>query len=281
MLAFVTSAAGVQVPAIIYGTAWKREKTAGLVTQAIVRGFRGVDTACQPKHYDEGGVGAGVAASLGRGLSRSDLYLQTKFTPVSGHDPNRIPYDPKTPVARQVSESFSTSLRNLRTDFLDCLILHSPLTTFQQTQEAWRAMESLVDSGAVRQIGISNCYNPGDLEALYLAARVKPAIVQNRFYAATGHDREIRSFCRERQMLYQSFWTLSANGQLLAHPTVVALATAHSRTPAQLLFRFLTQIGVVPLTGTQSEAHMAEDLAIFDFEIAREDLKAIDGLLSP
>jgi len=281
MLAFVTSAAGVQVPAIIYGTAWKREKTAGLVTQAIVRGFRGVDTACQPKHYDEGGVGAGVAASLGRGLSRSDLYLHTKFTPVSGHDPNRIPYDPKTPVAQQVSESFSTSLRNLRTDFLDCLILHSPLTTFQQTQEAWRAMESLVDSGAVRQIGISNCYSPGDLDALYLAARVKPAIVQNRFYAATGHDREIRSFCRERQMLYQSFWTLSANGQLLAHPTVVALATAHSRTPAQLLFRFLTQIGVVPLTGTQSEAHMAEDLAIFDFEIAREDLKAIDGLLSP
>jgi diketogulonate reductase-like aldo/keto reductase len=212
-------------------------------------------------------------------LSRNDLYLQTKFTPVSGHDPSRIPYDPRASIAEQVSQSFGASLRNLRTSFLDGLLLHSPLANFEQTREAWRAMESLVDSGGARQIGISNCYSPEGLQALYVAARVKPAIVQNRFYAATGYDREIRAFCRERQVVYQSFWTLSANGPLLAHPTVVALATEHSRTPAQILFRFLTQIGVAPLTGTRSEAHMAEDLKIFEFEIARADLQAIDALL--
>jgi diketogulonate reductase-like aldo/keto reductase len=281
MMTFLTSAAGVAVPAMLYGTAWKRAETAGLVALAIERGFRGLDTACQPKHYDEAAVGAGVAASLGRGLRRSDLYLQTKFTPVSGHDPNRIPYDPRAPVAQQVNQSFSTSLRNLGTDFVDCLVLHSPLANFEQTRVAWQAMETLVDTGGVRQIGISNCYSPKDLEALYLAARIKPAIVQNRFYAATGYDREIRAFCREREVLYQSFWTLSANALLLAHPTVVALATTHSRTPAQIVFRFLTQIGVVPLTGTRSEAHMAEDLAIFEFEMPRADVEAIDALLSP
>jgi diketogulonate reductase-like aldo/keto reductase len=280
MMAFVTSGAGVRVPAIIYGTAWKRTETERLVALAIQSGFRGVDTACQPKHYDEGGVGAGIAASRAASFSRSDLYLQTKFTPVSGQDPDRVPYDSRAPIAQQVSQSFSASLRNLRTDFLDGLILHSPLETFEQTQYAWRAMESLVDSGGVRQIGISNCYSLEDLEALYLGSRVKPAIVQNRFYAATGYDREIRAFCRKHQVLYQSFWTLTANAQLLAHPTVAALATAHSRTPAQMWFRFLTQIGVVPLTGTRSEAHMAEDLAIFDFEIAHADMRAIDALLS-
>jgi diketogulonate reductase-like aldo/keto reductase len=171
-------------------------------------------------------------------------------------------------------------VRNLRTTVLDGLLLHSPLATFEQTREAWRAMESLVDSGGVRQIGISNCYSPDDLEDLYLSARVKPAIVQNRFYAATGYDREIRAFCRQRQVLYQSFWTLSANAQLLAHPAVLALAAEHSRTPAQILFRFLTQVGVIPLTGTRSEAHMADDLAIFDFEIGPTELRAIDTLLS-
>lgn len=68
-------------PPILYGTAWKRERTAALVERALTLGFRGVDTACQPKHYDEPGVGRGVAAFLARGGSRERLYLQTKFTP--------------------------------------------------------------------------------------------------------------------------------------------------------------------------------------------------------
>ena len=77
-------------PGIIYGTAWKKADTARLVRTAIQRGFRGIDTACQPKHYDEAGVGAGVALCLDAALVRADLYLQTKFTPVSGQDPASI-----------------------------------------------------------------------------------------------------------------------------------------------------------------------------------------------
>jgi len=269
----------IRVPRIIYGTAWKRADTQRLVNLAIQHGFRGIDTACQPKHYDEAGVGAGIAASLNQGLSRADLYLQTKFTSLSGQDPNRIPYDPKASLPHQVSQSVAVSLQNLQTDYLDCVLLHSPMPTMTQTLAVWRALETLVDAGSVRQLGISNCYRLEDLQGLNEAVRIKPAIVQNRFYADTNYDRDIRAFCGQHQIIYQSFWTLSANPQLLAHRTMTALASTHKRTAAQILFRYLTQIGVVPLTGTKSETHMREDLGIFDFALSDVEQGAIDKLL--
>src|ERR1700676_4110941 len=101
------------IPKIIYGTAWKKADTERLVRTAIRQGFRGIDTACQPKHYDKAGVGAGVAACLDDKLTRPDLFLQTKFTPVSGQDPMRIPYDPRAPPPEQVAQSVAASLQNL------------------------------------------------------------------------------------------------------------------------------------------------------------------------
>jgi diketogulonate reductase-like aldo/keto reductase len=273
---FILSNKRIRIPRIIYGTAWKKADTARLVRLAIQTGFRGIDTACQPKHYDEAGVGTGVAASLGQGLSRAELYLQTKFTSLSGQDPDRIPYDRKATLPDQIAQSVKASLVNLQTDYLDCVLLHSPMPTMAQTQSAWRALEAFVDAGQVRQLGISNCYRQDDLEGLFEGARIKPAVVQNRFYADTNYDRDIRAYCDLRQIIYQSFWTLSANPQLLAHKTIIGPAAIHRRTPAQILFRYLTQIGVVPLTGTKSGAHMREDLSIFDFQLSNEELRAID-----
>jgi len=273
---FILSNRRIRIPRIIYGTAWKKADTARLVRLAIQTGFRGIDTACQPKHYDEAGVGTGVAASLGQGLSRAELYLQTKFTSLSGQDPDRIPYDRKATLPDQIAQSVKASLVNLQTDYLDCVLLHSPMPTMAQTQSAWRALEAFVDAGQVRQLGISNCYRQDDLEGLFEGARIKPAVVQNRFYADTNYDRDIRAYCDLRQIIYQSFWTLSANPQLLAHKTIIGPAAIHRRTPAQILFRYLTQIGVVPLTGTKSGAHMREDLSIFDFQLSNEELRAID-----
>lgn len=277
-MTYVTSHSGVRMPAIVYGTAWKKEQTAGLVRMAIEHGFRGIDTACQPKHYDERGVGEGVAACAGAKLERADLYLQTKFTPVDGQEPQRIPYDPRAPLPEQVAQSLQVSLRNLQTSYVDSLVLHSPLASSARTLQAWRAMEALVDSGGAKQIGISNCYSLEQLQRLCSGARIMPAVVQNRFYAQTGYDTDIRAFCRERSIIYQSFWTLTANPHVLEDPDVQALATAHERTPAQILFRYLTQMGVVPLTGTRSPAHMSEDLAIFDFELQPRELAAMDAL---
>lgn len=278
--ALVLSASGVKVPGIIYGTAWKAERTAALVEQAVTLGFRGIDSACQPKHYHEPGVGEGLAACFAAGLSRADVYLQTKFTPRDGQDPARIPYDPKASLSDQVAQSFATSLKNLRTDYLDGLVLHSPLTEERNLMEVWRAMEAIVDAGGARQLGISNCYRPAQFQRLCEQARIKPAILQNRFYAATGYDRDLRTFCRRHGILYQSFWTLTANPTILAHATARGLAKKYGRTPAQVFFRVLTQAGIVPLTGTTSEVHMREDLEIFEFELTAAECAEVERLLS-
>jgi diketogulonate reductase-like aldo/keto reductase len=275
----VLSASGVRMPRILYGTAWKKERTAAMVEQAVTLGFRGIDTACQPRHYDEAGVGAGLAPCLAAGLNRSDLFLQTKFTPADGQDPLRMPYDQRASLARQVEQSFQASLRNLRTGYLDCLVLHSPLANEQDLMEVWRAMETIFERGGARQLGISNCYAPAQLDRLHRKAGIKPAVVQNRFHARTRYDREIRTFCRQHGMYYQSFWTLTANPGVLAHNTLRSLAAQHARTPAQVFFRYLTQIDIIPLTGTTSQAHMRDDLAIFGFELTQNECAAVASLL--
>lgn len=278
---FLVSTQGVRMPRIVYGTAWKKEKTAELVEKALALGFRGIDTACQPKHYFESGVGDGVAAFLAakaNEVSRADLYLQSKFTSLSGQDPHRIPYDAQAPLGEQIEQSLQVSLGNLKTEYLDCLVLHSPMGSAQETQAAWRAMESLVDRGGVRQLGISNCYDAAYFEDLHRWSRIKPAVLQNRFYAATGYDRELRAFCREYGVVYQSFWTLTANPRVLADGVVRTLASKHRRTTEQVLLRYLTQEDVVPLTGTQSATHMREDLDIFDFELTQSELAAMRKL---
>jgi diketogulonate reductase-like aldo/keto reductase len=153
------------------------------------------------------------------------------------------------------------------------------MPTMTQTQAAWRALEACVDTGQVRKLGLSNCYRLDDLKGLYQAARIKPAAIQNRFYADTNYDGDIRAYCDQQQIVYQSFWTLSANGRLLAHRSIIGPAATHQRTPAQILFRYLTQAGVAPLTGTKSEAHMREDLSIFDFELSHAECNAIHRIL--
>ncbi|MBF0341746.1 MAG: aldo/keto reductase [Magnetococcales bacterium] len=267
-------------PSIIYGTAWKKEQTASLVEEALRAGFRGVDTACQPKHYHEAGVGQGIATSLARGIAtREELYLQTKFTPLPGQDPQSVPYDPHAALPEQIRQSLQVSLKNLQTPWLDCLLLHSPLPTVAQTLEAWQTLEELVSSGKAKQIGISNCYDPRLLEHLYNTARIKPAVVQNRLHAATGYDQTIRAFCIRQDISYQSFWTLTANPHILEHPVVQALSGQYQRTPAQIFLRHLTQNGVTPLTGTTSPIHMREDLAIGTFQLTAAECHAIDALM--
>lgn len=266
--------------ALIYGTAWKKEKTAACVERALSAGFRAIDTACQPKHYNEPGVGEGIDAFLSRSkIAREQLYIQTKFTSLSGQDPNRVPYDTDAPLDAQVRQSFGASLKNLKTTYLDALVLHSPLGDTRSMETVWRTMESLIDEGGVKRIGISNCYGASYFKELHRWARIKPAVLQNRFYAESGYDIELRAFCKEQDVEYQSFWTLTANPQLLSSRSILSLASQYGRTPAQILFRYLTQEGVTPLTGTQSDAHMREDLSIFDFELTDAERKSVTDLI--
>jgi diketogulonate reductase-like aldo/keto reductase len=277
----MSSAERAASPAILYGTAWKGERTAGLVERAIDLGFRGVDTACQPRHYDEAGVGRGIGACLARGLRRAELYVQTKFTPLGGQDPRRVPYDPRAPLPEQIEQSCAASLRNLGVGYLDAWLLHSPISPLADMLEAWQAMEAAVDSGAVRALGISNCDDPAVLAALWRAARIKPTIVQNRFHRKTGYDVGVRAFCTRHGLRYQSFWTLSANADVLRSAELRAMAERHHGSAEQVFLAYLTALGITPLTGTCSEEHMRDDLAIFRLSLSDTENAAIARLLGP
>ena len=277
---WLTTAAGVKMPRLIYGTAWKKERTADLVVKAIQAGFKGIDTACQPKHYDEPLVGAALHRLKDHGIEREALFLQTKFTPLSGQDPKQVPYDKNSPIESQVVQSFETSKKNLQTHYVDSLILHSPVAPHELMMKVWDAMETIQKTGGARQLGISNCYDTEVMRQLYADASVKPAVLQNRFYQETGYDADLRHWCSDHGVIYQSFWTLTANPHVLVSNIVRTIAQKYNKTEVQIFFRYLSQSGIVPLTGTSSEQHMREDLSIFDFELSSDDLKNVSHLLN-
>ncbi len=267
------------VPPLIYGTAWKKEKTAEFVEKAILCGFRGVDTACQPKHYHEAGVGQALLRLKEQGISRDILFLQTKFTPLSGQDPANIPYDPAASLNEQVLQSFACSLKNLGVDVIDSLVLHSPMRHHDQTMLVWRTMETLVQKGLVLMLGISNCYDLAEFKSIYEDATVKPSFLQNRFYSETGYDKDLRKWSGERGVRYQSFWTLTANPHILNHPVLRGIAVSKGITEAQLFYRFLTQLQIIPLIGSCSEKHMNEDLTIFNFVLTDAEVATIERIV--
>jgi diketogulonate reductase-like aldo/keto reductase len=169
------------LPPIIYGTAWKKAATQDLVVKAVLQGFTGIDTACQPKHYNEPAVGAALDELHSRhSVERASLYVQTKYTPLSGQDPASVPYDSSKPLGVQVGQSAAASLKNLRCKYLDCLLLHSPLPNHRDMMDVWRGMETEVSAGRVLSLGISNCYSLPTLQKLWSEAAVKPRVLQNR-----------------------------------------------------------------------------------------------------
>ena len=266
------------MPPLIYGTAWKKEQTKELVIQAVKAGFKGIDTACQPKHYYEPGVGEALVFLAQEGIKREELFLQTKFTPLPGQDPLNIPYDKTADLSTQVVQSFEVSKTNLQTNYVDSLVLHSPLEVFNDLQTVWKAMEKIAHSGEAKQLGISNIYDLETLKALYEVAEIKPSVVQNRFYEESGYDKEIRSFCKSHGIIYQSFWTLTANPHILKSDELVALSKKYNKNVVQLLFAYLHEIGITPLTGTTDIEHMKSDLESFDIVLEDSDIATLDLL---
>jgi diketogulonate reductase-like aldo/keto reductase len=269
----------VEIPSFMYGTAWKKEATAKLVQLAVASGFRAIDTANQLIHYDEALVGEALRALDRQGITREALFLQTKFTSADGQD-HRTPYDRSADLTTQVRESFSSSLNHLGTDYLDSYVLHAP---FQRRGlgaadwEVWAEMENLHQSGKTRMIGISNITVP-QLAQLCERANIKPMVVQNRCYAVLGWDKEVRDICREQRIIYQGFSLLTANQQVLGDPKFQAIAKRLGAGPAQVIFRFATQIGMLPLTGTTSEKHMQEDLEAEELTLSDDEVETIESI---
>jgi diketogulonate reductase-like aldo/keto reductase len=243
-----------QLPLLLYGTAWKEEQTASLTELALRAGFRGIDTANQRRHYHEAGVGQGLAAACRAGVvTRDELFLQTKFTDAAAQD-HRLPYDRRADLATQVAQSLSRSLEHLATDRVDSLLLHGPQSHAGWTgadSEIWDAMLRERDAGRTRRIGVSNV-SPRHLEQLLARSAQSPAFVQNRCFARTGWDREVRALCRAHGIVYQGFSLLTANPEVLRDPLVLRIAARERATPAQVVFRFALGAGMLPLTGTRN-----------------------------
>ncbi|KAH7040486.1 NADP-dependent oxidoreductase domain-containing protein [Microdochium trichocladiopsis] len=320
-------------PRLVYGTAWKATQTASLVHAALRAGFRGIDTANQPRHYSEGLVGRGIAWALADGTikSRAELFVQTKFTGPQGQDRpveqggKGCPYYHEDPLETQVRSSVEGSFVNLfgkdssssssddddsggggggaaegtdieveagataaaapaaATTYIDSLVLHSPMPTYSETFAVWKVLESYVPH-RIRHLGIANA--PLEVvERLYhettttttegagAGLSVPPSVVQNRFYAPTGYDADLRRFCRERGIVYQSFWTLTANNadnrmrgkvDLVGSKPVAKLAAAFKNGEVSREVAYYSLVlgleGITILDGTTSEVHMREDL---------------------
>jgi diketogulonate reductase-like aldo/keto reductase len=268
------------IPDFLYGTAWKEDRTAALTELAIRTGFRGIDTANQRRHYFEAGVGQGVAAAYRTGtVTRADLFLQTKFTYQRGQD-HRLPYDPTASLAVQVAQSLASSLDHLGTDHVDSFLLHGPSSAHDWTEsdaEVWEAMREERDAGRTRLVGVSNV-SLRHLEQMETSHAELPAFVQNRCFARLGWDREVRLFCKERNIGYQGFSLLTANPEVLGHPQLVALAARLNATAAQVVFFFARAIGILPLTGTSDAEHMKQDLASRELTLPPDVVLAIESL---
>ena len=274
------AAPGPPIPEFLYGTAWKEEETERLTRLALDAGFRGIDTANQRRHYFEAGVGAAVKKAIASGVvRREELFLQTKFTTSGGQD-HRLPYDPNADPATQVRQSFASSLEHLQVDSIDSYVLHGPSSRRGLTasdREVWRTMEELQAAGRTRYLGISNVALD-QIEELWTHAVVPPAFVQNRCYASLGWDRAVRAFCRAKGIVYQGFSLLTANARELQHPAFLRLVGRVGKSPAQVVFRFAQQVGMLPLTGTTDVEHMREDLEASRFELSEEDVRLMETI---
>jgi diketogulonate reductase-like aldo/keto reductase len=193
------------------------------------------------------------------------VQIQTKYTTPAGQDLSNMPYDPNAPLDNQIHTSVASSLHNFRLQpegsdgsYVDGVLLHSPLPTVEQTLQAWKLLESYVPH-QIRTLGISNVTLPV-LQAIYDNSVIKPSVVQNRFYPQTRYDAPLRAYCKERQIQYQSFWTLTGNPALLKSSPVAALVQAAEVTQAIALYALVAELGIEILNGTTSREHMRDDL---------------------
>ncbi|KAI1826342.1 Aldo/keto reductase [Xylaria intraflava] len=254
-------ALGQDIPLLIYGTAWKEDKTADFTAAALKRGFKGVDTANHPTGYDERRVGEGIAAALASGIKREGLFVQSKFSPTFTHHPAKVPYDATLDIAAQVRQSVEQTFDNLQLDYLDALLLHAPYPDQKDTLTAWAVLESYVPD-RIRYVGVSNA-TLDQLQGLYEAATVKPAIVQNRFYRQSKYDLETRSFCKDHGIVYQACWMLKNNPDVLTSDVVESVAQTLGVEKEAAFYLLILSLGDTQvLDGTTKTERMDSDLKI-------------------
>lgn len=226
------------------------------VRAAIDIGYRHIDTAAL--YGNERGVGKAVNEC---GLPRHELFVTTKVW----NDDIR---------AGRIEAAFDASMKRLGLEQLDLYLLHWPIKG--RHQESWRAMERLHRTGRVHAIGVSNYMIP-HLEELMQGAEIVPAVNQIEFHPYL-QSKSLHHFCRAHDIRLTAWSPLMQAGPLLDDPVLKAIAKRHKRTVAQVVLRWDLQVGVVTIPKSVHPERMAENAAVFDFELDADEMEAITEL---
>jgi hypothetical protein len=162
----------------------------------------------------------------------------------------------------------------------DSFVLHGPASGYGWSDydvEVWGAMVAERAAGRTRLVGVSNV-SLLHLRQLAASGAPMPAFVQNRCFARRGWDRDVRSFCTERRIVYQGFSLLTANPEVVGHPLIARIAARERATPAQVVFRFALAVGMLPLTGTSDREHMGQDLASAALTLSPDEVETIESM---
>jgi 2,5-diketo-D-gluconate reductase A len=259
---------GAELPALGFGVFQSAPaETADAVAEALKVGYRHIDTAAA--YLNEREVGQAIAAS---GIPREELFLETKVW-ISDYG-----YD-------ETLHAFEKSAGKLGVDQLDLFILHQALPSeFQRTLEAYRALEKLYADGKVRAIGVSN-FMPQHLTELLGAATVVPAVNQIELHPYF-QQKALLELNSEHGILSQAwspiggitFYREGKGGSVLDDPTIAAIAEAHGKTAAQVMLRWHLQKGRSAIPKSVKPHRIAENFAVFDFELSSDELDRIDAL---
>jgi 2,5-diketo-D-gluconate reductase A len=249
---------GVTIPQLGFGVFQiEPDKTADAVTTAFDAGYRHIDTA--QMYRNEAGVGEAIARS---GLPRDEVFVTSKL--------NNDSHDPEVAAA-----AFDRTLEALGLDHVDLFLIHWPLPTIGDFVETWHAMEEFYRSGRARAIGVSN-FQPHHLRRLIDGSTIVPAVNQVEVHPYLTQS-EVRAFDAEHGIATEA-WSPIAQGKVLDDPTIVRIAEAHGRTPAQVTLRWHIQRGDIVFPKSVTAKRIRENLALFDFELDDVDVAAIDGL---
>jgi 2,5-diketo-D-gluconate reductase A len=175
-------------------------------------------------------------------------------------------------------EAFDRSLEVMALDYLDLFLIHWPLPAVEDFVETWKTLEEIYRSGRVRAIGVSN-FEPAHIERLAAEATIVPAVNQIEIHPYFNQDR-LRAFDREHDIATEA-WSPIAQGQVLDDPVIVGIGKRLGRTPAQVTLRWHIQRGEIVFPKSTTPSRMAENFAIFDFELTDDDMAAITRLDRP
>jgi diketogulonate reductase-like aldo/keto reductase len=255
-----TTASGDALPMIGFGTSQLGD-CGTIVAEAIRLGYRHIDTAW--KYGSEEGVGEGVKRS---GIARARLFVTTKVS----HEYLR---------ADDFARSLEQSLTRLATDYVDQLLVHWPSTDGVPLEETMGALASAKREGKARHVGVANFNIALTRNAMQLCP--EPLTTLQAEYHPYLEQTKVLAFCRDKGLLFMAYCPL-ARGRLFKDPVLADIARARGKTIAQVALRWLVQQGdIVPIPRSANAAHMAESLAIFDFELSGEELQRIFALKRP